>query len=265
MQNPATIKRILVSIVFVLIFSVTAFVLYLTITPDPTCFDGKKNQAEKAVDCGGTCAPCVEAIQTKPLTIEETAVVFGGNNTYDAVAKIINPNDSVGASSFKYTFNLKDSSGNVVATRQGTNFILPADSKYVVDLGFQFENGGVPTSAEFVINDVAWEKLSDIGKPQIGVYRKNFGKTPTGNGNEADGIIRNESGYDLNKIFIAIVLRNEDGEIIGVNKTEKNFVRTKAEIEFRLNWPYQFSAPVAKMDVDAQANIFDRENFTFSL
>jgi hypothetical protein len=207
----------------------------------------------------------VQIAQTQELAVQETAVVFGGNKTYDAVVKINNPNDTVGASTFKYVFNLKDSNGNIVATSQGTNFILPADSKYVADLGIQVENDAVPTTAEVTISEVKWEALNEIGKPKIGIYQKNFGKTPTGNGNEADGILRNESGYDLNKIFIVIVLRGDNGKIVGVNKTEKNYVRTKAEMDFRLSWPYQFSAPIANMEVDAQANVFDRDNFTFSL
>lgn len=251
--------------IFVVIFVVTALFLYFLIRPEATCFDGKKNQAEKAVDCGGTCSPCKEAIKTQDLTIAETAVVFGGNKTYDAVAKVVNLNDSVGASSFRYVFRLKDSAGNIIASREGSNFILPADTKYVADLGIQIENDAVPESAEFVVSDVVWEKLGEIGKPQIGVYGKNFGKTPMGNGNEADGVIRNESGYDLNKIFITVVLRGENGQVVGVSKTEKNFVRTKVEMDFRLSWPYQFSAPVQKMEVDPQSNIFDRQNFSFSL
>lgn len=259
------IKRIWVSVIFFVIFIATAFILYYFISPEATCFDGKKNQAEKAVDCGGTCSPCKEEIKTQELTIAETAVVFGGNKTYDAVAKVANLNDSVGASSFKYVFKLKDSTGNIIATREGSSFILPVDTKYVADLGIKIENDIVPVSAEFFVSDVVWEKLGEIGKPQIGVYGKNFGKTPMGNGNEADGVIRNESGYDLNKIFITVVLRDDKDRIVGVSKTEKNFVRTKVEMDFRLSWPYQFSAPVQKMEVDPQSNIFDRQNFSFSL
>lgn len=259
------IKRILISIVFVIIFALTCVVAYLVITPAATCTDGKKNQAEKGVDCGGTCTPCKDVTQGQDLSVSETAVVFGGNKTYDAVAKIVNMNDSVGASSFKYIFKLKDSNGNIVASSEGTSFILPADSKYVADLGIQIEGDVIPRSAELIISDVVWEKLGDIGKPQIGVYGKSFGKTPTGNGNEADGMIRNESGYDLNKIFIIVILRSEEGKIVGINKTEKDYVRTKVEMDFRLTWPYQFSAPVQKMEVDTQANVFDRQNFSFSL
>lgn len=265
MQNPIIIKRILISLIFLVIFTATGFVLYYAISPEPTCNDGKKNQAEKNIDCGGQCSPCKDIVETQEIAVREVTVVFGGNGTYDAVAKISNPNDIVGASSFKYVFKLKDSIGNVVATKEGSSFILPADSRYVAELGFQVDGNVIPETADFVISEVKWEKLDDIGKPQIGIYSKNYGKVPTGEGSEVDGIIRNESGYDLNKISIVIILRSEKGSIVGVNRTEKNSVRIREERDFRLNWPYQLSSNVQNIEVDAQSNVFDPENLSFSL
>lgn len=263
MQNSATKKRIIIVSVFAALLSVAGFIIYFIITPDPTCFDNKQNQKEKGVDCGGTCAPCKEIVQARDIVIKEVAVALGGNNTYDVAGKIANPNDTLGSSSFKYTFNLKDASGKIVATSEGSNFILPADSKYIAEFGIQTEGGASPTSVDLVISEMTWEKLDNIGKPQIGVYNKNFGKVPVGIGSKADGVIRNESGYDLNKIFIIVILRSESGDIIGINKTEINSVRTKENRDFRLTWPYQLSGQVQNIEVDAQSNVFDPSNFSF--
>lgn len=265
MQNPAMKKRILILLALFVVLGIFGAVFFYAISPEPTCTDGKKNQAEKNVDCGGPCSPCKDITQTREIVVQSATVVFGGNETYDAVAKIENFNDSVGASSFKYVFSLKDANGTVLATREGTSFILPADSRYIAELGFQFEGGVVPKTVELSITDVKWEKLNEIGKPQIGVYSKNFGKNAMGVGGEVDGIIRNESGYDLGRISIVIILFDDKGEIIGVNKTEKNAVRTKEERDFRLNWPYQLSGPVRNIEVDAQSNVFDRQNLSFSV
>ncbi|KKQ50215.1 MAG: hypothetical protein US70_C0039G0001 [Parcubacteria group bacterium GW2011_GWD2_38_11] len=265
MQNPAIVKRLIVSSVFLIIFGVTGYFLYYILTPAPTCTDGKKNQAEKGVDCGGTCEPCKEVQQTQDIAIKEVAVALGGNSAYDVAAKITNPNNTLGTSAFSYTFKLKDANGNVIATREGTDFILPADSKYVAELGLQTENGAMPASVDLVIGEIKWEKLNEVGKPQIGVYNKSFGGVPTGIGSKADGVIRNESGYDLNKISIVIILRSEKGDIVGVNKTEKNAVRAKEERDFRLTWPYDLPAPIQNIEVDAQSNVFDPQNFSFSV
>jgi hypothetical protein len=264
MENSGSSKKIIISSIFIVIFALTGFVIYYIVSPAATCTDGKQNQGEKEIDCGGPCSPCKAIAQTQDIVVTETAIALGGNNTYDAVAKITNPNDAVGASSFNYSFKLKDASGAVVATRDGTNFVLPADSKYVAELGFT-SNGAVPVLAEFTVSDAKWEKLSTVGKPQIGVYSKNYGKVPAGEGSEADGIIRNESGYDLNEISLVIVLRSDTGGIVGINKTSKNNVRAKEERDFRLTWPYQLAAPVQSFEVDSQANVFDPGAFTYSI
>jgi hypothetical protein len=69
----------------------------------------------------------------------------------------------------------------------------------------------------------------------------------------------------LGNISVVIVLRSEKGDVVGINKTEKSSVRAKEERDFRLTWPYQLSAPVQNMEVDAQSNVFDPQNFSFSI
>jgi hypothetical protein len=266
MENSAIKKRIIISVSFLALFTVCGYIIYYLMTPPATCFDKKQNQSEKGIDCGGTCAPCQAALQAQDMVISEVAVALGGNDSYDVVAKISNPNDTVGSGSFKYVFNVKDSSDNIIATREGTTFILPADSKYVPELGLKMDNNATPVKVDFIISEVKWEKLNDFGKPQIGVFNKNFGPiSPDSTGSEADGIISNDSGYDLNKIIVVIILRSEGGDIIGINKTEKNSVRTKERRDFRLTWPYQLSSPVQSMDVDAQSNMYDPQNLSFSV
>lgn len=254
-------KRAIIIAIFVLLFISFAFFLYSVFAPEATCTDKKQNQGEKGLDCGGPCSPCKNK-QASEMVVQEVAVVIGGENTFDAVAKVFNPNDVLGARQFKYVFTLKDANGNAIATQEGTDFILPMDTKYVVALGIKIENGAVPVNAEIKISDPEWTELNTIEKPQLGVYSKRFDKAPTGEGSEAEGLLRNESNYDLNKITMVIILRGGDGKILGVNKTEKNVVRVKEQRDFKINWPYALPGNVQKMEVDAQSNVLDPQNFT---
>lgn len=261
MENKKLHKQLIVIIAFALIFGVLFFILYAIFAPPATCSDKKQNQNEKGIDCGGPCAPC-KVLQTADLNVQETSFVFGGNATYDVVSKIYNPNDSVGAKKFQYTFSLKDAQGKVIATRTGSNFILPVDSKYVVELGLKTENDAAPAAAEIVITDPEWTPMGELEKPQLGIFNKKFDRSPSGVGSEAQGLLRNESSYDLNKISLVIILRGADGKILGINTTEKNVVRVNEERDFRLNWPYALSGNVQKMEVDAQSNVLDPNDFT---
>lgn len=261
MLNETIKKRAIIISVFIFIFTIIAFFVYSVISPQPTCSDKKQNQNEKGIDCGGPCSPCINN-QAADLMIQEISVVPGGSDTYDVVARIYNPNNTLGAKKFNYTFALKDSFGNTVGSFEASDFILPVDTKYVTGLGLKAENGAVVSTAEMKISNPDWTVLGDVEKPQLGVYSKKYDKAAMGEGSEAEGVLRNESNYDLNKVSIVVILKDGDGKIIGVNKTEKDVVRVKEQRDFKINWPYALPGNVQKMEVDAESNVLDPDNFT---
>ena len=262
MENRTNIKRMIVIIVYLIIFSTIAFIIYLIKSPDPSCSDGKQNQAEKGIDCGGPCSPCKEISETKDLLVQEVAFLPAENNSYDVVAKVNNPNENSGANNFSYNFTLKDETGSVVASSEGDTFILPADTKYVAKIGLITTNGVIPKNVEFSIKNIKWETLEGILKPQIGVYGKNFGIDPAGVGNKVEGILRNESIYDLKKIEVTIVLRDERGNIVGINKTIRESVRAKEQQNFQVTWSKPILENVEKIEIDPQINVFDPQNLS---
>lgn len=261
MINETVKKRSIIIFFIVFIFAVLSFFTYSIFSPEPTCNDKKQNQNEKGVDCGGPCSPCKNS-QVTDILIQEVTLVSGGSDTYDVVARIYNPNDIMGAKSFDYVFTLKDASGTQVAIYEGKDFVLPVDSKYVTGLGIKTDGGAQAASVEMSILNPEWVPLDNIEKPSLGVYSKKYDKAVMGEGSEAEGILRNESSYDLNKISITVILKDANGSIIGVNKTEKNTVRVKEQRDFKINWPYALSGSVQKMEVDVQSNVLDPNNFT---
>jgi len=198
---------------------------------------------------------------TQDLVVLEKAFAIGGNNTYDAVARLENPNNATGATQLSYEFTLKDDSGTVVGKSDGTSYILPAENKYISSLGIAIGGNKVPASIDIVITNVQWGQLSGIDKPALNIYNKRFDPLAGGVGGQAYGLLRNESIYDLNKIFIVVVLRDQGGKIIGINSTEKNTIRSNEQQDFLLTWPYQLDGQVANIEMEAYSNMFNPQNF----
>lgn len=227
-----------------------------------TCFDNKQNQDEQAIDCGGVCqAVCKESITGEDLEIQEIVFVPGGNGRYDVLGKIYNPNDEVGASSFSYTAELRDSSGTVLATRSGTSYILPQENKYIFELNLEAQ--GVPTTAALRISGVAWEKFSGYQeKPSINIYQKRYGPISSGAGfGEAYGLLSNESPYDFRSIVVRVILRDANGLPLAFNATEMRTVRSHEERDFRLVWPSAFPGTVEKVEMEVDADVYHSDNF----
>lgn len=260
--DPRNKKRIIIILIYIIIFLLVIFFLYKIIIPKPTCSDGKQNQNEKGVDCGGNCAPCNDVVTVQNMEIKEKEFVYGGNNTYDILIKINNPNNNIGSPAFLYEAVLKNESGNVVTVKNGENFILPAETKYILISGLPVKEGDIPSAVDFNISNVKWEKFSEYQKPRLDIYNKRYNEISEGTGVEAYGILKNQSQFDFNSIKADVILRDGNGKLVGLNSTQINTVRAGEERDFKLTWPYKMSSEIKNMEVEAQVNIYDEQSFT---
>lgn len=253
-------KRIIFVIIYLAIFLSVAFAIYSWLKPKPSCTDGMRNQGEEKVDCGGPCSPCKEEIFTQDLQVKEKYFVYGGPGIYDVEAKIYNPNNQYGGSEFSYKFILKDAAGQNIAERSGKSFILPAQTKYIIETNL--ETGGAPQTVEVELGETSWEEFSGYEEPQLNIYYKQY-NTVTGQPifGEATGLLRNESTFDFGTIKVNVVLRDANGLPIALNSTIMNTVNSGEERDFRLIWPTSFPGNVQSIEMEAEANVFDSQNF----
>jgi hypothetical protein len=236
---------------------------YLIFRPAANCFDGKKNQNELGVDCGGVCGECQLEKKAKDLTVGETAFVLGDVNKYDVEARVVNPNISFGSSSFGYEFTLKDSAGTVLVSRTGTGFVLPKEEKYIIETNL--ESNQLPASVDFKIKNYQWSEFFGYEEPQLVIYQKYFTQSAEGSGkSEARGLLINESAYDFNSIKINAILKNQNKEVVGIGSYEMNTVNSNEQRDFKLIWPLGISDIQDGQDgveMEPEANVFDSQNF----
>jgi len=230
----------------------------------PTCFDNKQNQKEEGVDCGGPCAISCERLTIKDLQIEWVKFLPLKDNHYDLAAKITNPNPNFGLGELAYIFRLYDASGAKIKEQTGSSFIAPGQKKYLVE-------GNVTTDkpidkVELAITKsepVDWQKLKEgFQMPNIYVHDKQFKFLEKSAATaQASGIIKNDSLFDFDTISVAIVLFDENKEVVGVNKTEARTVPAGEERYFAALWFNQLAPAVTNVDMQAETNLFLDENF----
>lgn len=250
-------KRLIIIGIYILIFGVFGSLVYYIIQPAPTCTDGKKNQSEVGIDCGGPCLACKKEIKAQELLVNEKYFVYGSKNQFDVMASITNANDKYGAVKFDYEFQLVDQAGNVLEKRSGRNFILPDESKYIVELNLQSAIN--PYTVKFEIRNVEWDEFLGYSEPRLSIYQKNYYEEFEKN--IVSGLLRNESQFDFNFIELVMILRNEKGDPVAIGKNEMRTIKTQEERDFKLIWPYKFGDNVTSVDIKAEANVFDSDNF----
>jgi len=256
-------KRLTIIVIYIFLFIGVGTGLYFLLRPAPTCFDGKQNQNETGIDCGGVCAnACLETATGESLVVREVTALPVGDDTYDVVGRIYNPNNTVGAESFTYTIRLLDASGTEVGSTSQTGWVLPQETKSL--LVFSLPASSKPSKATLEITDVHWERLTNYdGRPKLGVYNKRYETTGRGGeyGGVALGLVTNESGYDYRLVTVKVIARDAEGEPLAINQTDLRTFLVGQQREFRLPWPVPFAGKIDMIDVEVDADVYHSDNF----
>ena len=99
-----------------------------------TCSDGKQNNGELGVDCGGSCARLC-SFEVSELVTHWARSFPVREDRYDAVAFLENPNFNAGVKKLAYTFKLYDAKNVLTGSREGNTYVNPGE-KFVI-----YENG----------------------------------------------------------------------------------------------------------------------------
>ena len=127
-------QSIIVTIIIAFISLFIVLPYWYTHREIPTCFDGKQNQEEKGVDCGGSCSLQCKG-GAKDISVIWAKVFPVRPGTYDLVAYVENPNIDIGAPRLPYTGKLYDADGNLIAEKRGETYANPSESFVIFDGG----------------------------------------------------------------------------------------------------------------------------------
>lgn len=230
-----------------------AFSVYRAL-PTSSCLDNKRNQGEVETDCGGPCAAC-ELKNPKPLTVFWARAMPARAGVFDVAAEVENVNEELSSARVDYEFVLFDDIGRI-AQRQGHTFLFAQERIVMVEPAVEVPRN--PVRIEFRIIDVAWQ-LRKEPPPSLVVERREYrvaeeqGKTQS----VLEATIRNGSSLDFREVEVGAVLRDREGNVVGVNRVLMEEVRSGARNEVRFIWPGELPSSVASIEVNPRANIFD--------
>lgn len=238
-------KQIIIAAIFFLIAGSFGFLVYRTIkpvppppTPNPTI----------------NLAP-IKIISIKLLNIE--------NNDYDFVAKVNNLNTDYGSPDAEYEITFYNVSGNQVSQKRGSFYILPGQTRYILETPLKFSE---PISrADMAIKNVDWQQLDPLSAGGVPLISKNVSYSQinqTGVFSKVGGSIQNDSFFDLGEVEVLTVLYDKSDSIIAVNRTNIQTFLARTSRGFETTWYFPFIGQVVRSDVEAHTNVFENSNFT---
>lgn len=215
---------------FILVLAYPAFSL---LYKAPSCLDGKQNQDEAGIDCGGSCELLCAFEATDPVILWSKSLRVE-SGLYDAVAYIENPNVAAGIYSAAYRFTLYDDGGILIAERVGNTFINPKERLAVfegrIDTGKR-----IPTRTFFeFVGPLQWVE-AERKLPALSIQNQVF---------EDDNIrpklraeIVNNALDAVDAIAVTALIFDEDNNIIAVSKTEVDNLIPQSSKIISFIWP----------------------------
>lgn len=232
MYIPWTVKRqaLYFSFVLLIILGSGAFV-WLNISA-PTCDDGKQNQKEEGIDCGGPCSKeCLGEIKEPVVLWSQSLKINEGE--YDAVAVVLNQNLSLTASSVKYQFKLYDKNNILIAVKEGETFITPARKFAIFSPNIDTGRRAPHRTFLELEKNINWQR-SRSEAPALIVSKKEYSDSPHPT---LSVIVSNKSIDEAIGVNAVAIIYDKDGNASAASATTIGSIKADSFQEIFFTWP----------------------------
>jgi len=230
--------------VFIIVFLLGILLVFNLYTP-ATCFDGKQNQDELGIDCGGACSLLCEK-PSQPITMHFSRVFEIKEGVFSVFAYIENPNRDVSASEVPYDFKLYDSKNILVYSGSG-KFNLPAGRAIgIFESGLRLGDRN-PIRADFNIysDQAVWKK----SEPQIlAIYPRDTKISQDQSGSKVNAEFVNRGETNITDLNVVAILYDNLNNAIGVSKTIVTDFSSGSVRTLIFTWPQNFITTPSRTD-----------------
>ena len=175
------------------------------------------------------------------------------------MAEVKNQHTDFGASEVAYELTLFNGNGQQLLNREGVFYILPGQTKFLV-LPFLTAERNV-SDIDFKIKSSVWQKVSSMEGVNLSVVRQSYTVLEGGKSSALEAVVLNDSDFDFDTVDIDVILRDQNGLVVAVNKSEINTLLAHTERGFRVVWPFPIVENVSEVDIMPSTNLFDNYNF----
>jgi hypothetical protein len=233
----ASARKLFYTISVIAFFALVAVGVYFSqYYRAPTCTDGKQNQNEEGVDCGGSCAVICPASVADPIVLWNRSFPVA-RGVYNAVAYIENPNANLGVKMVTYRFKLYDEENILVAERVGKAFIAPNERFAIFEPRINTgERIPKRTFFEFIkFSD--WTKL-DKEMPKILVRGEK--SSSIGTSSRVDATLQNSTIVDISDVNVVAIVYDKNNNAMAVSATKVDKLKADSSYNVAFTWDVPF-------------------------
>jgi len=230
-------KQLIYGLGFLFILLLAAFPFWLMSRPAPTCEDGKLNQNEEEIDCGGPCVSC-EIKKLKPIAASAQVIPLRG--TTNVVVFFSNPNIFYGAKDFKYSLSFSGSGTTTSLDYRG--FIYPAEqNRAVVQANLSLPAGLEVDTVQVSITDPDWRSVGEFSLPETQLREVAVGVLEKEKVATISAILVNGNPFSITRADVSIIFYDESEIVIGLTRTTLQDIEAFGERFFKVTAPLEAS------------------------
>ncbi len=238
-------KLIIIGVIAVVLLAALASVWYFFFYTAPSCIDGKQNQTEEGIDCGGTCTYLCSASEAAPSVRFVRAFSPLPGRT-DVIAYVDNPNTNAEAHKAPYTIELYNDQNVLVAKTKGVAD-LPALSTAPIFVPELFSGSEVVSHAFLTFSqpDIHWVKASPLPKTletQNVVYAG-------GDNPRVTATVYNKTAQSRTRVYFVATLFGIDGKALASSATIVDVIPAQGTNSLVFTWPTPIAESVARVDI----------------
>ena len=227
--------------------ALVAVVIVATLYKAPSCTDGKLNQGETGIDCGGPCPYLCSVDEAAPRVSFVRAVSPQSGRT-DVIAYVFNPNSNAEVQAAKYKVELYDSSNQVIASKTGVVELPPSTNVPVYLPDFYFGKKQVKEAfLTFDSGSLLWIRgntqpvqlsQSDLQYPMVLLPMPKITATLT-----------NPTAYPLYNETVVVTVFDVNNNAIAASQTVIPLLSAQGSAPVIFTWNQAFPAVPARVEI----------------
>lgn len=211
----------------------------------PSCTDGKQNQGEFGVDCGGPCSILCKANALDLVTHWQRSFKVK-EGVYSAVAYVENPNFDSGIRNISYRFKLYDKDNLLIYQRDGNTFIPPRKIIGIFESNI-LTGTRVPVRTFFEFSGIpVWVKTA-ISEPPLAVISR-----PPVDQETSPRLTASLENRGLDPIYnveVVAIVYDGSSNAIAASRTIVDSLGKNALAPLTFTWPEPFAVPAVRAEL----------------
>lgn len=227
--------------VLVFIAAPTAYVVYRP----PTCTDGKMNQAEQGVDCGGPCVNLCQEKELEPIILWQRSFEVGPG-AYNVIAYVQNPNVSSAAIQVPYVFRLYNASQELISERTGKVNLPPNRSLPIFEANMP-SGKQIPARVSFEFRSKPYWIRQQSVFPDVRINNITLSREQTVPLLSAE--IENKELTTYDRVPVVAILYDLAGNAVAASRTIIDSLEGQSAQEIVFTWPKPFGTDISEKEI----------------